>query len=353
MKNLQDDAESLLRRASNAQARLRRYFTPTRLLCASSLGRGTNAQVYLKLESELPTGSFKVRGALYALNAEMGRRTLPEVVASSTGNHGAAVAYAGKILNVPVTIFLPHNSNPTKQRRIREQGAEIVEHGKDISEAFDAANAYANRTGAFLLSDASNSDVPIGTATIAIEIVERLPDVDEIWVPIGDTALIRGVAAVAKHLRPGVRVIGVQAERAPAYYLSWKRGGVVTTKSCDTIADGLATRIPIQENVTAIRKLVDDVNLVTEVQLLSAVEHLYVNERIVAEPAGAATTAAWLATSRRTPNAPVILLVTGSNIADPAQWSGRKIFQNSETAFSRLTESNKIGGTKNAGVIGG
>jgi threonine dehydratase len=322
---------------------VRRYFTPTRLLCASSLGRGTDAQVYLKLESELPTGSFKVRGALYALNAEMGQRTVPEVVASSTGNHGAAVAYAGKILNVPVTIFLPRDSNPTKRRRIREQGAEIVEHGRDISEAFDAASAYADRTGAFLLSDATNSDVPIGTATIAIEIVEQLPDVDEIWAPMGDTALIRGVAAAAKHLRPGVRVIGVQAERAPSYYLSWKRGVVVTTKSCDTIADGLATRIPIQENVTAIRKLVDGVNLVTEAQLLSAVEHLYVNEQIVAEPAGAATTAAWLATSRHTPNARVVLLVTGSNIADPAQWSGRKIFQNSETAFSRLTKVNKIG----------
>ena len=332
---------------------LRRYFAPTRIPCASSLGRGTDTQVYLKLESELPTGSFKLRGALYALNAEMGRRTVPEVVASSTGNHGAAVAYAGKILNVPVTIFLPRNSNPTKQRRIREQGAKIIEHGKDISEAFDAANAYANRTGAFLLSDASNPDVPIGTGTIAIEIVEQLPDVDEIWVPIGDTALIRGVAAAAKHLRPGVRVIGVQAKRAPSYYLSWKRGVVVTTKSCDTIADGLATRIPIQENVTAIRELVDDVNLVTEAQLLSAVEHLYISEQIVAEPAGAATTAAWLATSRHTPNAPVVLLVTGSNIAEPAKWSTRKIFQNSETIFSRLTELNKIGGNKNAGVVGG
>jgi threonine dehydratase len=332
---------------------LRRYFAPTRLPCASSLGRGTDAQVYLKLESELPTGSFKVRGALYALNAEMGRRTVPKVVASSTGNHGAAVAYAGKILNVPVTIFLPRNSNPTKQRRIREQGAEIVEHGKDISEAFDAANAYADRTGAFLLSDASNSDVPIGTATIAFEIIEQLPNVAEIWVPMGDTALIRGVAAAAKHLRPGVRVIGVQAERAPSYYLSWKRGVVVTTKSCDTIADGLATRIPIQENVTAICELVDDVNLVTEAQLLSAVEHLYISERIVAEPAGAATTAAWLATSRHTPNAPVVLLVTGSNIAEPTKRSARKIFQNSETAFSRLTELSKIGGTKNAGVVGG
>jgi threonine dehydratase len=107
----------------------------------------------------------------------------------------------------------------------------------------------------------------------------------------------------------------------------------VTTKSCDTIVDGLATRIPIQENVTAIRELVDDVNLVTEEQLRSAVKHLYINEQIVAEPAGAATTAAWLATSQQAPSAPVVLLITGSNIAEPAKWSARKIFQNSETAL--------------------
>jgi threonine dehydratase len=110
-------------------------------------------------------------------------------------------------------------------------------------------------------------------------------------------------------------------ERAPSYYLSWKRGAVVTTKSCDTVTDGFATRIPIQENVAAIRELVDDVNLVTEAQLLSAVEHLYISEQIVAEPAGAATTAAWLATSRHTPDARVVLLVTGSNIAEPAKLS--------------------------------
>jgi threonine dehydratase len=299
-----------------AQKFLQQYFKPTRLLCASSLGRGAGAPVYLKLESEMPTGSFKVRGALCALHAGIERKPVTEVVASSTGNHGAAVAYAGKLTNLPVRIFLPCNANQTKQDRIRELGGLIVEHGKDISEAFESASEYASRTGAFLLNDATARDVPAGTATIAVEIVEQLPDVTAIWVPMGDTALIRGIASAAKHLRPKVQIVGVQAQRAPAYYLSWKQGVAVSTDICDTIADGLATRTPVQENVLAIRELVDDIRLVTEAQMLRAIEHLLVKEHIVAEPAGAAATAAWVADSNSEACGPTVLLVTGSNIAE-------------------------------------
>ena len=308
---------------------LQPHFRPTRLIAATSLNNLPHAQVHLKLESEMPTGSFKVRGALYALHAEMTKRQIVEVVASSTGNHGAAVAHAAKLLNVSAKIFLPINANPTKKARIRACGAEIVEHGKDITEAFEGAREFAKRSGGFLLDDATNRDVPAGTATIAVEIIEQLPDVKEIWVPVGDSALIRGIASVAKRLRPEVRVVGIQAERAPAYYLSWKQGFAVPTDTCDTIADGLATRTPIEENVAAIRELVDDVRLVTEDQMLRAIEHLLVKEHVVAEPAGAAATAAWLSDSTATPSGPIVLVVTGSNIAKPilrhALMSGEKI----------------------------
>jgi threonine dehydratase len=142
-----------------------------------------------------------------------------------------------------------------------------------------------------------------------------LPDVTQIWVPVGDTVLIHGIASAAKHLRPEVRVVGIQAECASAYYLSWKRGSAVSTDTCDTIADGLATRTPIEDNVAAIRELVDDVRLVTEDQMLRAID-LLVKEHVVAEPAGAAATAAWLADSTAAPRGPIVLLVTGSNIAE-------------------------------------
>jgi threonine dehydratase len=297
-----------------AQRFLRDRFQPTRLAYAESLSRN-RAPVYLKLETELPTGSFKVRGAVFALHAEMQRGNVKEVVAASTGNHGAAVAYAAKALGAPATIFLPSRPNPVKRGRIQELGATVVEEGKDISEAVEHARAYAARTPSFLLDDATDPRVPAGTATIGSEIAQQLPNVGAIWVPMGDTALIRGIATAVKSFRPGIRVVGVQAELAPAYYLSWKRGVVVRTDTCNTIADGLATRDPIEENVAAIRALVDDVRLVTEQQMIQAIRHLRTNEQIVAEPAAAAAAAAWMADATGLVEGPSVLLVTGANIS--------------------------------------
>lgn len=297
-----------------AQHFLSEHFEPTRLALAESLSR-PKIPVYLKLETELPTGSFKVRGAMFALHTQMDSHNVKEVVAASTGNHGAAVAYAAKQLGAAATIFLPSQSNPVKRRRIQELGARIVADGKDISEALERAQNYAARAGAFVLNDAIDPNVPAGTGTIGSEIMQQMPDVEAIWVPMGDTALIRGIASAAKHFRSSVRVIGVQAELAPAYYLSWKQGTVVSTETCNTIADGLATRYPIEENVITIRELVDDVRLVTESDMLNAIGYLAKKETVVAEPAAAAAAAAWMAQSGAKADGPVVLLVTGANIS--------------------------------------
>ena len=297
-----------------ARAVLSRYLSVSRLVAAPSLSRLTGTNVFLKLETELPTGSFKPRGALYALSVNLARRKISEVIASSTGNHGAAVAYAGKLLRVPARIFLPANPNPVKRTKIAELGAQIVETGgADQVEAFERASEYAKRDGVYFLNDATDPDLPAGPGTIACEIFEQQPATDVIYVPMGDTALIRGVAAAAKHLSPKVHLIGVQAEQAPSYYLSWKQRRAVSTETCDTIADGLATRTPDRENVQQIRELVDDVRLVSEEQMLDAIRHLLLEEHIVAEPAGAAATAALMQSAEKGKN--VVALVTGSNIA--------------------------------------
>ena len=299
-----------------AERLLRQHFTPTRLVPAESLARRVDVRVYLKLESEMPTGSFKPRGALYALSAQMQRGGVTEVVASSTGNHGAAVAYAAKLKGARATIFLPRNANPVKRRRIQDLGATLMEQGNDSDDAYEGAVQYAQRTGAFFLNDASDPDLPAGAATIGTEIVSQLPDVRAVWVPMGDTALIRAVASAVKHLRPQARIIGVQAEQAAAYYLSWKSGKVTATETCRTIADGLATKTPLAQNVAAIRELVDDVRLVSENAMLDAVRLLLMSEHVLAEPAGAATTAAWLESDDKGAIGPVVLLVTGSNISE-------------------------------------
>lgn len=305
--------EPSLSAAREAYEQLRRYFPASRLLSASALSEKTKAQVYVKLESDLPTGSFKPRGALYALARHLARGDVRAVTASSTGNHGAAVAFAAQRLGVPATIFLPANPNPVKRARIASLGARIVENGADLHAAFEGAAAYAREPGVYFLNDATDPDLPAGPATIALEIFEQLPSVDTIVVPMGDTALIRGFAAVAKQLSPTVRVVGVQATRAPSYYLSWKDGRVVTTDTCDTIADGLATRTPEVDNVRAIRELVDEVVLVSDDEMLAAIWHLALEEHVIAEPAGAAATAALLY-GKFAAGTQTVLLVTGANI---------------------------------------
>ncbi len=294
---------------------LAKCFGVTRLVAGPFLSRKTGRRVYLKLEAELPTGSFKVRGALWALAVRLKKGGVEEVVASSTGNHGAAVAYAGKLLGVKARIFLPAGCNPVKRDRIAELGAEIVESGgADLASAFELAAEYAKRPGVYFLNDATDADLPAGPATIGCEILEQLAEVSSIVVPMGDTALIRGIAAVVKQIAPNVKMIGVQAERAPSYYLSWKEGKVVGTETCDTIADGLATRTPDGANVRDVRQLVDDVVLVSEEQMLQAIELLLVEEHVLVEPAGAAATAALLHTpADYGENA--VLIMSGANIS--------------------------------------
>ncbi len=301
--------------AREAQSLLRRHLPVSRLEASAALSAKAGADVFLKLESELPTGSFKPRGALYALAVNGARRAIREVTASSTGNHGAAVAFAARLSGIPATIFLPENPNPVKRARISALGARIVEAGDvDLPAAFERASTYSRAQGIYFLNDATDPDLPAGPATIALEIFEQLPSVDTIVVPMGDTALIRGVGAVAKQLSPTVRIIGVQAERAPSYALSWREGHAVSTETCDTIADGLATRTPEDENVRAIRELVDEVVLVSDDQMLDAIGRLALDDHVIAEPSGAATTAALLHGGIRC-GRHTVLLVTGANVS--------------------------------------
>ena len=225
---------------------------------------------------------------------------------------------AKSVASLPVdniaTIFLPEAANPVKRKKIEDLGARIVAEGSsDLAGAFKQAQEYSARPGVYFLNDATDPDLPAGPGTIGLEILEQFPTLTAIFVPMGDTALIRGIGAVVKQLAPKVRIVGVQAERAPSYVLSWREGKAIPTATCDTCADGLATRTPEAENVAAIRQVVDDVVLVSESRLIEAVRLLYRHESVLAEPAGAAATAAWLDQPRP---GRVVMLVTGGNVSD-------------------------------------
>jgi len=295
---------------NDARELLRQFIRPTRLVQAEKLG--TN--VYLKLESDLPTRSFKPRGALYALMKNLEQRPIKGVVAASTGNHGAAVAYAARLAKLPATIFLPQSPNPIKRARIVELGATVREVEWKDESLGNAAAAFAEENDYYFLNDGSDELVPVATATIAAEILDELSTPDVIIVPMGDTALVRGVAAEAKRRHAAVKIVGVQAAQAPSYVRSWREDRVVTTETCNTIADGLATCVPLESNVRAIRELVDDVSLVSEEEMLQAIRTLLFDEHLVAEAAGAAGVAAYLQNPTSYAGRTVVLLITGSNI---------------------------------------
>jgi threonine dehydratase len=305
---------------NDARKLLSRFLSPTRLIAAERIGRDSDTRIFLKLETDLPTRSFKPRGAIYALMKNLEQRnrngelSVKGVVAASTGNHGAAVAYAARLAKLPATIFLPESPNPIKRARIVALGANVKEVESKGQSLADAAAAFAQEHDHYFLNDASDELVPISTATIAAEIFDELPKPDVIIVPMGDTALIRGIAAEAKRRHPAVRVAGVQAAQAPSYVRSWRDGRVVTTETCDTIADGLATCVPLDSNVQTIRELVDEVCLVSEDEMLQAIRTLLFEEHVVAEAAGAAATAAYLQNPTAYTGRTVVLLVTGSNI---------------------------------------
>lgn len=299
---------------NDARELLRRFLRPTRLMRAERIGRDSDTSIYLKLETDLPTGSFKPRGAIYALMKNLEQRSVKGVMAASTGNHGAAVAYAASLAKIPATVFLPENPNPIKRARIVSLGANVREVESKGPSLANAAEAFAIENDHYFLNDASDELVPVGTATIAAEILDDLPAPDVIIVPMGDTALIRGLATEAKRRHPSIKIVGVQAAQAPSYFLSWREDRVVTTETCDTIADGLATSVPLAHNVRVIRELVDDVCLVSENELLQGIRTLLFEEHVVAEAAGAAATAAYFQNPTAYAGRTVVLLVTGSSI---------------------------------------
>jgi threonine dehydratase len=218
-------------------------------------------------------------------------------------------------MNLKSRIYLPENPNPVKRDRIAKLGAEIVEAGRDLEESRKHASKFSKESGWPLIVDVDDPQIAAGAATIACEIIEQGASVDAIVVPIGDSNLIRGIAYAAKQIRPTVRIIGVQAERAPAYYISWKARRAESTETADTIADGLSTRTTTEDNVRQLAALVDDIRLVGEEEMLRAIAFLLLNEHTLAEPAGAATTAALLKSGKEFAGKNVALLVSGANIA--------------------------------------
>ena len=266
------------------------YLRPTPLIRREALCEALGIDVLLKCESALPTAAFKVRGGLNLLGRDP--RAKPGVIAASTGNHGQSLSYAGRTFGIPVTIVAPVGANPLKLVAMRAYGATIIEHGVDYDEAREECERRAVATGVRYVHSGNEPYLIAGVGTAALEVLEERPDVDVLIVPIGGGSGAAGACIVAKHLRPNVRVIGVQSSGAPAAYLSWRDRRPQVGGPIRTFAEGLATRTSFDLPQRILIDLLDDFVLVEDEDIYRAMRLLLVAGHQLAEGAGAAATAA-------------------------------------------------------------
>jgi threonine dehydratase len=291
-----------------------RYLPRTPLLPSLSLSQLLGCQLYLKFENHQPLGAFKVRGGLTLVSSLDAGERARGVITASTGNHGQSIAYAARTFGVRAVIVMPEASNPDKVESMRYLGAEIVFCGQDFEDARLTAERLARDQGLYYVHPANEPLLIAGVGTYGLEILEDLPEVQVVIVPIGAGSGICGTSIVAKTINPQIRVIGVQAENAPSVYRSWKEQRMVDTPSCDTFAEGLATRTAFELPLSIMRDLVDDIILVSEDELKHAIVLLLQKAHTIAEGAGAASTAAAIKLKERLQGQTVACVLSGGNL---------------------------------------
>lgn len=290
------------------------YLQPTPLRHYPELSEKLGFQAYIKHENHLPTGSFKVRGGINFLHNLPADQKKQGVVTATRGNHGQSIAFAAAQFGVKATIVVPYGNNPEKNSAMRAFGAELIEHGKDFDEARELCDTLQTERGLYYIHPCMEPALIHGVGTYSLEIFESLPDVHTIIVPIGGGSGVCGAITVAKAINPNVKIIGVQAENAPAIYRSWKAGKQVETDSCRTIADGLATRVPFPIPFSIIKGGIHDIVTVSEEEIREGIRSALRWTHNLAEGAGVAALAAAFKLSDTLIGQNVVIIMSGGNL---------------------------------------
>lgn len=298
-----------------ASRRIRKFVARTPTYLSVALSEKTGGEVYLKLECFQPVGVFKIRGAINKICSLSQSDLKKGLVTSSSGNHGLSVAFAAKIHGAEAVVVVPENAVKEKVEAIESYGAKVVKYGKDYDEASSKAFEIQKETGTTFVHPFEDPFVIAGQGTVALELLEDVPDINTIIVPVGGGGLISGICVAAKTLNRDIRIIGVQPEGSPAVHQSWKAGKIVEADSVNTIADGLAARKPLDLTFEIIKEHVDDFLLVTEREIDEAVLALIRDAHILAEPSGAASLAALLFKYHPKPDEKVAVIISGANVS--------------------------------------
>jgi threonine dehydratase len=278
------------------------------------LAQRLGASVVVKHENHTPIGAFKVRGGLVYL--ERLKRAQPDVsgiISATRGNHGQSLAFAASRYGVPALIYVPSGNSVEKNRAMHAFGATLVEHGEDFQAAREESVRHAARAGLHMVPS-FHRDLVLGVATYALELFRAAPDLDTLYVPIGQGSGICGCILARDLLGRKTEIVGVQSTEAPAYALSFASGTLVKTNSSDTRADGLATRVPDEDALAIIRKGASHIVQVTDDEIGTAIRAYWTDTHNLAEGAGAAALAAALQEKNKLAGKRVGLILSGGNI---------------------------------------
>ena len=297
-----------------ARRAIERVLPRTPLLAPPALAERLGCQVYVKCENLQPIGAFKVRGGLYLLSQLGEAERARGVITASTGNHGQSIAFAAREFGVRAAIYVPEGANPDKVAAMRRLGAELVFVGADFDECRLTAERDAAASGAFFVHPANEPRLIAGVATSTLEIMEEVPDLGAIIIPVGGGSGLCGACIAGKGINPSLTVIGVQAAGAPVVHDSWRRRELLTRERADTFAEGIATRVAFELPARIIWEQVDDIRLVSDADLRRAIVTLLTTTRLLAEGAGAAALAAAEAMRDRLAGKKVALVLSGGNL---------------------------------------
>lgn len=296
-----------------AYAPLQPVIRRTPLLTSKTIDAMAGGAIHLKAENLQKTGSFKIRGAYTALSRLSAADRPRGVVTASAGNHAQGIALAARLTGTRATVFMPVGASIAKIIATRGYGAEVKLAGDSFDGAVAAAEEHARQTGATFISAFDHDDIIAGQGSVALELLEDLPDLDCVLIPVGGGGLISGMAVALKESKPSTRVIGVQAEGCAASQQSWSKGEVVAVAQAKTIADGIAVKKPSARTLDYMRRHVDEMVTVGDEEIATTIVTLLERMKMLVEGAGAAALAA-LFTRKAAPKGRTAVVLSGGNI---------------------------------------
>ena len=285
----------------------------TSLTFSETFSEMTGSKVYLKNEFEQKTGSFKIRGAYYKIKSLSDDEKKHGVVAASAGNHSQGVAFASSLENISCTIVMPKNASPAKISATRGYGANVILEGLTYDESWAYAQKISQETGAIIIHAFDDPYIISGQGVIGFEILEQLPDVDEIYVPIGGGGLAAGIITAVKEKKSNVKIIGVESSVFPAMKSSIESGKLQTIQGGTTIADGISVKTPGKLTFDIIKNGIDEIVTVNDDDIIKTMFLLMERSKNVIEPAGAIGLA-YLLSNKPAPGKKVVPILCGGNV---------------------------------------